>query len=542
MSSTEHALEDRWFGYRREVAFQLVTLLVVSIAILISLVVDPTSLRSVAFAIAMGVFGAATVLVFPLGKTDSNVLLLVPVLDMIALIVMRQVPDHVHAIGYLAILPALWLGWSGRPLFAAVAVVLSLGLIDLPGLNSHGPLDLEHALRNFLTPAVVAVAATSTCLAVRLITTVIQSLQAQEETVAEALRREQHTSKMLDAIVDAVDTSVFAFDADGSQILANRQAQRHPAILESGLSARELETAGLLFRQDRVTPLPADDGIIGRALKGEEYMHRVVWAGAPDGRQYALSASARSLIDESGHVKGTVLAVNDVTSYLQTIAAKDDFVASVSDELRTPLASIVGYLELIEDDPRELPEDIRKHLSVIDRNTQRLESLINDLLATVTEKEQTMALERRSTDLSQLCRETVDAFAKRAHDSRVHLRLHAPDAAVAMADEARLRQLIGNLVSNAIKFAPSGTVDVCVEPLDDSVVVTVADSGVGVPPDELDAIMSRFYRATTVRERFPGMGLGLSVSKSIVEAHGGAIAIASEEQRGTTVTVTLPLR
>jgi signal transduction histidine kinase len=85
-------------------------------------------------------------------------------------------------------------------------------------------------------------------------------------------------------------------------------------------------------------------------------------------------------------------------------------------------------------------------------------------------------------------------------------------------------------------------VDVCVEPLNDSVVVTVADSGVGVPPDELDAIMSRFYRATTVRQRFPGMGLGLSVSKSIVEAHGGAIAIASEEERGTTVTVTLPRR
>jgi two-component system phosphate regulon sensor histidine kinase PhoR len=506
-------------------------------------VVDPAPPKTGAFAIAIGVVGVATVLAFVLGRLDSDWLLVVPVLDMVALIVMRQVPEnHIHAIGYLAILPALWMGWSGRTPSAALAVVLSLGLVELPGLNGTESFDLEHALRNFLVPAVVMVAAASTYLASRRTTSIIRSLVGQEKTAAEALRREQQASKLLDAIVDAVDTAVLAFDADGNQLLVNQRAQNYPSIVEAGIIGLELEAQGFLYEPDRVTPIAAADGVIGRALQGEEFADRIVWVGAPDRRQYAVSASARALFDADGNLAGTVIAMNDVTSYLEIIAAKDDFVASVSHELRTPLASIVGYLELIEDDEREIPDDIRKHLAVIDRNTQRLQRLITDLLATASENEQVMTLERRSTDIRDLCEVVLDGFEKAAQNSRVQLHLHAPDAAPAMVHESRMRQAIGNLVSNSIKFSPSGTVDVSVKPVDGSVIVTIADSGVGVPPDELEAIMSRFYRATTVREHFPGMGLGLFVSRSIVEAHNGSIDITSEEQQGTTVTVTLPAR
>jgi two-component system phosphate regulon sensor histidine kinase PhoR len=532
---------SRWFGYRPEVAFQLANVLLVAVAIVIAVVVDPGPLETLAFAIAIGIFLAATVLALVLGRHNSSWLLVVPVLDMIALVVMRQLPeDHLHAITFLAILPALWLGWSGRASLAALAVVLSLGLVDIPGLNGHETLDLEHALRNFLAPAVVLAAAFSTCMASRRSTSSIRSALHQEKTVAESLRREQQSSKMLDAIVDAVDTAVLAFDADGNQLLANQRAQNHPSIVEAGVTGLELEAAGLLYEPDRVTPIAAADGIIGRALQGEEFADRIAWVGAPERRQYAVSASARSLFDEDGAFAGTVIAMNDVTAYLETIAAKDDFVASVSHELRTPLAAIVGYLELIEDDGRDVPKEIRSHLAVIDRNTQRLRRLITDLLATASESGQDISLERRPSDLSDLCREVLAGFAKAARDSRVRLRLHAPEATVAMVDESRMRQAIGNLVSNSIKFSPSGVVDVTVRPVDSTVVVTIADSGVGVPADELNAIMARFYRATTVREHFPGMGLGLSVTRAIVEAHNGSIAVASEEQQGTTVTVSLP--
>ncbi|MET0885814.1 MAG: HAMP domain-containing sensor histidine kinase [Mycetocola sp.] len=531
----------RLFGYRSEVAFQIATLLIVSVTIGISVVVDPRHLGTVTFAMAMAIFGTATVLAFVLGRTDTSWLFVVPLLDMIALIVMRQIPEHhVHAIAYLAILPALWLGWSGRLPFAVLAMVFSFGLIEIPGLNGGEPLDLEHALRNFLVPAVVTAAALSTYLASSRTQFIIQSLVSQEKRAAEALRQQQQASKLLDAIVDAVDTVVLAFDSDRNQLLANQRAKNHPSIIEAGVAGLDLEAAGLLYELDRVTPIPAEDGIIGRALQGEEFGDRIAWVGSPDKRQYAVSASARALYDAEGNFAGTVIAMNDVTSYLEIIAAKDDFVASVSHELRTPLASIVGYLELIEDDEGDVPENVRKHLSVIDRNTQRLQRLITDLLATASEDDQDMKIERRPRDIRQLCEVVLEGFAKAARNSQVRLHLHAPDAAPAMVDEARMRQAIGNLVSNSIKFSPAGTVVVTVSAVDGSVVVSIAVTGVGVPAGELEAIMSRFYRATTVREHFPGMGLGLSVSRAIIEAHDGSIDIASEDERGTTVTVTLP--
>ncbi|SFN36744.1 sensor histidine kinase [Mycetocola miduiensis] len=539
ISSAERT--PRWFGYRADVAFQVAMLLLVAAAIAVSVAFDPAPLQTVASVIAVAIFGTATVLALILGRFDTVWLLVVPVLDMIALIVLRQLPqDHVHAIGYLAILPALWLGWSGRAPFAALAVVLSVGLIELPGLSNTESLDLEHALRNLLVPSVVAIATTSTYLAVRLMRSIIRSLVSLEKRTAEALEQQQRASKLIDAIVDAVDTGVLAFDADGNQLLVNRRAKNHPLVVEAGVASLELEAEGFLYELDRVTPIPAGDGIIGRALQGEEFGDRIAWVGSPDNRQYAVSASARALFDAEGNFAGTVIAMNDVTSYLEIIAAKDDFVASVSHELRTPLAAIVGYLELIEDDEGDVPENVRKHLSVIDRNTQRLQRLITDLLATASEGDQDMKIERRPRDIRQLCEVVLEGFAKTARNSQVRLHLHAPDAAPAMVDEARMRQAIGNLVSNSIKFSPAGTVDVTVSAVDGSVVVSIADTGVGVPAGELEAIMSRFYRATTVREHFPGMGLGLSVSRAIIEAHDGSIDILSEDERGTTVTVTLP--
>jgi signal transduction histidine kinase len=533
---------SRWFGFRPEVAFQLVNVLVVAIAITLAALIDASPLRTTAFAIAITIFAVATVLAFVLGRTSSDWLLIVPILGMIALIVMRQVPEeHIHALGYLAIFPALWLGWSGRPWLAGAAVLLSLGLVELPGMSEAGHFDLEHALRNFLTPAVVAVAAASTCIASRRTSSTIRLLVEQERTAAEALKREQQTSKMLDAILDAVDTAVVAFDANGTQLLANRRALNHPSIENAGVAGPELEASGFLFDTDRVTPIPADDGVIGRALKGEEFADRIVWVGAPGNRQYAVSASARSLHDEDGAFVGTVVAMNDVTSYLETIATKDDFVASVSHELRTPLASIVGYLELIEDEPH-VPADIRRSLTVVDRNARRLQRLITDLLATATANECAPMLHRQSSNVGALCAAVVDTLAKPAAAAQVRLGLHADGPAIAMVDRERLTLALDNVVANAVKFSPAGSVDVTVRAEDGRVVVEVADTGIGVPADELDIIPTRFYRATTVRQHFPGLGLGLTVSTAIVEAHGGSIAIASEEQRGTTVTVTLPSR
>jgi len=537
-------LGSRIFGYRPEVAFQFVTVLIVAVAIVIALLVDPSPLETPAFAIAIMIFAVATVLAVVIGRTDSSWLLMVPVLDMIALVVMWQVPEqHVHPLSTLAILPAVWLGWSGRPVFAGLAVLLSLGLAEFPWLGNGDPADLEHALRNFLTPAVVAVVALSTFVASNRTRSSISSLVAQERKTAAALDREKNTSQLLDAILDAVNIGIVAYAADGSQILANRTAQGHPVIRDTGLTPLELDRQGYMLQRDRSTPVPAERGIITRALDGDEYSNQIVWAGAPGGRQHALAASARPLVDGDGRFEGTVIAIDDVTAYLETIAAKDEFVGSVSHEFRTPLASLVGYMELIMEEQDQLPENVRQHLEVMERNVDRLQLIVQDLLEKAKQNTHVVRLQRESTDVVALCEEVLERSGAAAEKSGMVLELDAAEPVTAVIDPQRVGQAIDTLLTNAMTFTPcAGRIVVSVTSDGEIVSIVVRDSGIGMPSEELEALTSPFYRPTASREHFPGVGLRLTVARAIMEEHRGSLSFDSAEGRGTTVTATLAVR
>jgi signal transduction histidine kinase len=525
------------------VAIQVAAVLIVAGGILLALFIDPSPLRTPAFAVAATILAIATVFAFLIGRTESALLYAVPVLDMLALIVMRQVPDdHIHAIGYLAILPALWLGWSGRLPLAALAVILSFGMIELPGITDDAALDLELALRDFLTPSVVLVAAGSTYVASRRTEASIASLVAQERTTAVALEREKRTSQLLDAILDAVDVGILAYDADGKEIVSNRTVQLHPVIVSTGLTPREIEEQGYLLETDRVTPIPPEEGFVTRARRGEEFRNRTVWVSAPGTQQHALNASATPLLGADGSFAGTVVAVEDVTTYLETLAAKDALVSSISHELRTPLASMVGYLELLLDDP-DVPEHMRGSLEVIERNTDRLESLVSGLLSDARKERHAVTLERDLCDLAELCREVVDRSAAAAQAAGVRLSIDAPEPVMAIVDRGRISQAVNNLISNALRFSPEGgTASVAVRGDGDRVRMVIRDSGPGVPPDEMEALASPYYRPTATGEKFPGVGLGLTVTKHLIEAHLGTMEFSTTPGPGITVTVTLPVR
>ncbi|GGE98520.1 sensor histidine kinase [Mycetocola zhadangensis] len=536
-------LGSPWLGFHPGVVIQVADVLIVAGCVLLALLIDPAVLATPAFAVAITILGIATVFAFLLGRTDSDLLYLVPVLDMLALIVMRQVPDqHIHAIGFLAILPALWLGWSGRPSLAALAVVLSLGLVEIPGVNDHSALTLELALRDFLTPTVVLVAAASTCVAARRTNASIRSLVEQEKTTAASLEREKSTSQLLDRILDTVDTGILSYDANGTQILANRTVQKHPVIEISGLTPLELEQQGYMLEADRVTPVLANDGLISRALRGDEYSNRIIWITVPGAPQHALSVSARPVLGPDRAFAGTVIAIDDVTAYLEAISAKDSFVSSISHEFRTPLASIVGYLELTLDDPA-VTDGTRESLEVIERNANRLQQLVSDLLAEAGRERGAVKLERELADVSVLCAEVVERCATAARAAGVHLTVEADEPAMAVIDQRRIAQAVNNLISNALKFSPpGGTATVTVDTDSEWVRIVVQDSGTGVPVDEMKALASPFYRPTQAGEQFPGVGLALVVIKGLIEAHRGTLSFSTTPGPGTTVTVLLPVR
>ncbi|GAA3382947.1 ATP-binding protein [Cryptosporangium minutisporangium] len=222
---------------------------------------------------------------------------------------------------------------------------------------------------------------------------------------------------------------------------------------------------------------------------------------------------------------------------------KDELVAVVSHELRNPIGTIRGYTELLLDDP-DLPAEHRTYAEVIDRTSAHLKQLVDQLLDLARIDAGHVHLDARPLSATKLVRETLgdhhpEADAKHltiVTDLAAHLPVHG--------DATRLRQVLDNLLSNAIKYTPEGgTVTVTGRSVEGRVEICVADTGIGVPDDQLPKLFTRFFRATTALDRgIKGTGLGLAVTKAIVEAHAGTIAAEPGEPRGTRFRITLPSR
>jgi PAS domain S-box-containing protein len=223
---------------------------------------------------------------------------------------------------------------------------------------------------------------------------------------------------------------------------------------------------------------------------------------------------------------------------------KDEFIALVSHELRTPLTSICGYLELLlhDDVLADLAATQVSWLEVIDRNAERLLRLVEDLLITAQANAGNLTLEKGELDIVAIIAQAVEASTPVATARGIALNCSTEPLPAADGDRLRIGQVIDNLVSNALKFTPAGgTIDVRAYPHRSVVRIEVADTGMGIAENEQAQLFDRFFRTARAQARaIPGVGLGLSISKAIVEAHGGRISVASIEGAGTTFFVDLP--
>jgi signal transduction histidine kinase len=217
-------------------------------------------------------------------------------------------------------------------------------------------------------------------------------------------------------------------------------------------------------------------------------------------------------------------------------------VATVSHELRTPLTSISGFLEMMEDEEHELGEAGRQYLDVIRRATERLHSLVEDLLLVAQIEARRIELELAPVDLVELATRAVQSAQPSAAEKGIALDLVADHPPAVLGDAKRLSQVLDNLVSNAVKFTPQGgRVTITVARNGAGTKLVVADNGIGVASEEQKQVFSRFFRATTATQRaIPGTGLGLAICHALVEQHGGSIEFRSDEGAGTEVVVSLP--
>ncbi|WP_029262254.1 MULTISPECIES: sensor histidine kinase [unclassified Microbacterium] len=248
--------------------------------------------------------------------------------------------------------------------------------------------------------------------------------------------------------------------------------------------------------------------------------------------------------DGAGAQQGYLFVLTDETRAVEVARMKDEFVGMISHELRTPLSAIIGFLDLLQNDPGQpLTEDQQEFVGIIERNAKRLLNLVGDLLFTAQVESGRFPLEREEVDIAELVRSAVVSAGPHAQREGIEIAAEVgADAIPLLIDSGRIGQALDNLLSNAIKFTPrGGRVNARVRPVDGGVELAVQDTGVGIPEDEQGMLFTRFFRASTAtRNAVPGVGLGLTITRAIVLAHGGSMDVTSQEGVGTEFRFVLP--
>ncbi|WP_249009553.1 ATP-binding protein [Conexibacter sp. DBS9H8] len=256
------------------------------------------------------------------------------------------------------------------------------------------------------------------------------------------------------------------------------------------------------------------------------------------GRTLAISAAQ---VGPDGAGDGTVWTVRDMTQWAALDRAKSEFIATASHELRSPLTSIKGFVELLAKSGADLTDRQREFVTIILRSTDRLVELVNDLLDVARLEADQVQVRPRAVDVGELLNELAEMMGPRvaARNQRLGVEVAAA-LPLAWADPARLRQIVQNLLTNAHLYTPDGGhLALSADAREGRVRITVADTGAGMTPEQLARIYDRFYRADD-GQGAPGTGLGLSIVRSLVELIGGEIEAVSEPGRGSTFRVSLP--
>jgi two-component system phosphate regulon sensor histidine kinase PhoR len=305
----------------------------------------------------------------------------------------------------------------------------------------------------------------------------------------------------------------------------------------------------------------------GKVIRGNESFRKIAGSKAPEGRFYweilrnpqlpellkRAGTEKRNLVEEMTlenrifmcsvtpleGAEQIVFIFHDITEIKNIERIKKDFVVNVSHELRTPLAAIKGYAETLREEADAEPS--KKYVEIIERNTDRLINIVNDLLL-LSSLEEKPALELEDIHFNELLENVTKIFDQRLKDKELSLVMDVNENLPTIkADLFKLEQMLINLLDNAVKYTDRGEITVSLDVQDKKVRIRVTDTGIGIPKEDIPRIFERFYVVDKSRSRkYGGTGLGLSIVKHIVLLHHGTIDIESDLGKGTKVTVTIP--
>ena len=286
------------------------------------------------------------------------------------------------------------------------------------------------------------------------------------------------------------------------------------------------------------------DHLVSDAIRAGEARREAIQMsrGPSEGRE--LEVSAVPLGEDSPFKGGAVVLFRDITKLRQVEEMRRDFVANVSHELRTPLSIFRGYLETLLDDPQQPPGELLRILEIMERHSDRLNALVEDVLSLARLESTEIELDITEIEVGGFLTATLNDWEARVKAKQLRFESDIPsDLPLLSADEGRLQEIVYNLLDNAVKYSKrGGTITVQCRLEGDQIRLSVTDEGIGIRESDVPRIFERFYRADKARSReLGGTGLGLSIVKHIAQLHGGSVGADSELGRGTTVSVFLPV-
>ena len=340
------------------------------------------------------------------------------------------------------------------------------------------------------------------------------------EQLSTRLRALEADDALLRALMDSLNEGAVAFDSRQQVVHVNAQARR------------------LLAVRDEV-PFPSDQLPRERALRSA--IAAAIAGEAIDGLEVTIAGRTVTLTARPLASGGAVLALFDLTPLRRLETVRSDFVANVSHELKTPLTVVGGFAETLGDEGLD-PDTRRQFASAILSNTRRMQRIVDDLLDLSRIESGGWTPNPAMVDIEALAVDVLAGMRSRGAAKGIALRVDVePKAMVVDADPTALRQVLTNLIDNAVRHTTAGEVVVQARAQNGGITVSVRDTGAGIRAEHLARIFERFYRVDSARSREEGgTGLGLAIVKHLVEAHGGRVNAASEPDRGTTIEVWFP--
>ncbi len=343
--------------------------------------------------------------------------------------------------------------------------------------------------------------------------------------------------KNIEAIIHSIRDSVIVTDEFDRIVLANAAAEK---LFEFKFCAEDPSPVDELIDHDEFVKFL----IRSRRGRAGHVRHELT---LPHPRQPRTFDAIMSCIkDERGLVSGVVAVLHDITREKEISQMKNDFVSHVSHELKTPLAAINAYAEMLVDGEAQDVETANQFCSIIQTQAQRLNRLIDDILNISRIESGLIKIDKQPLSLAIVLNDAAEMIGSYAAEKNITLNARSPIIHdQTMADKDMITQVIINLLSNAVKYTPSGgRIDAGVE-VDEAeglVRVAVADTGVGIPPEDVEHVFDKFYRVEENKKQAKGTGLGLNLVKQIVEkVHDGSVFVESTPGRGSTFGFTLPL-